>query len=78
MKKPDSETRFVGVRMENGIKTVRTFGYARNPQGKIEEVYSMVQNQRTVSQEWTGVTFTNERAAAAASWHANRAAIYEV
>ncbi len=76
MKNP--ETKFVGVRMEDGIKTVRTFGFARNAHGQIEQLYATVQHQRTVSQVWTGVTYKNERAAAADSWRLNSAAVMEV
>ncbi len=71
-----SEPRFVGIRMENGIKTVCTFGYARNAQGKIEQVYSAVQNQRTVSQKWTGRIYRSEKAARDDSWRLNCAAVY--
>ncbi len=67
--------RFVGVRMVEGVKTVTTYGYARNARGQIEQVYSTVQHQRTVSQEWTGVIYRSERAAAADSWRLNSAAV---
>lgn len=73
--KTNGEANFVGIRMENGIKTVRTYGYAMNPAGQIEQVYSTVRNQRTVSQEWTGRIYKNERAAAADSWRLNSAAV---
>ncbi len=73
-----SETRFAGVRMEDGVKTVHTFGYARNARGQLEQVYSAVQNQRTVSQEWTGKTYRSERQASADSWRLNSVAIREV
>jgi hypothetical protein len=70
--------RFVGVRMVNGVKTVTTYGFAQNPAGKIEQTYSTVQNQRTVSQEWTGVIYRSARQASDDSWHLNSAAVYEV
>jgi hypothetical protein len=69
--------KFVGVRMENGIKTVRTFGYALNPRGQVGQVYSAVQNRRTVSQQWTGVTYKSERVAATDSWRLNSGAVFE-
>ena len=76
--KPDSETRFVGVRTENGIKTVRTYGFAGNARGKVEQVYSVVQNQRTISQEFTGRVYRSVREAENDSWKLNSAAVYEV
>lgn len=69
--------RFVGVRLVDGTKTVNTYGFARNPAGKIEQVYSTVQNQRTVSQEWTGVVYASERAAREDSARLNDAAVRE-
>ena len=72
-----ASSRFVGVRMVRGTKTITTYGYARNARGQIEQVYSTVQNQRTVSQEWTGKTYRNERQADADSWQLNRHAVRE-
>lgn len=69
------ESRFVGVRMEDGIKTCRTYGFARNAQGRIEQVYAVVQHARTVSQQWTGKTYRSEREAAAESGRLNSRAV---
>ncbi len=70
--------RFVGVRMEGGVKTVRTFGYARNLLDEIGQIYSAVQNQRTVWWVWTGKTYKTPADAAADSWRLNSAARMEV
>ncbi len=72
-----SEPRFVGIRMENGIKTVRTFGWALNARDQIAQVYAVVQNQRTVSQVWTGKTYRTSREAACDSERLNGAAVME-
>ncbi len=77
MDKTNDVARFVGVKTIDGVKTITTYGYARNAKGKIEQVYSVVQNQRTTSQTWTGVIYKNERAAAADSWRLNSAAVME-
>ncbi len=69
-----TKARFIGMRLIDGAKTTGTFGYAQNAGGKIEQVYSRVQNQRTVSQEWTGVTYRTARQAAEDSWRLNSAA----
>ncbi len=73
----ESGGRFVGVRMVDGVKTINTYGFARNAKGKIEQVYATVQNHRTVSQVWTGVIYRSARAAADDSGRLNSAAIYE-
>ncbi len=78
MEATETKSRFVGVRMENGIRTVRTFGYALNPRGKIEQVYSIVRHARTISQQWTGRIYKSPREAAADSWRLNSAAVCEV
>lgn len=76
--RPDATgERFVGVRMERGVKTVRTYGFACNARGQIEQLYSAVRNHRTVSQEWTGVLYKSERAACEDSWRLNSAAVME-
>ncbi len=75
--KTNGETRFVGVRMENGVKTTHIFGWALNARGQIEQLYSTVQNGRTVSQQWTGKTYRSDREAAADSWRLNSAAVCE-
>ncbi len=73
----ESGGRFVGVRMLEGVKTINTYGFARNAKGKIEQVYATVQNQRTVSQEWTGVIYRSAKQAEADSWRLNSAAVHE-
>ncbi len=64
-------TRFVGIRMENGVETTCTYGYAMNARKKIEQVYARVQCQRTVSQEWTGKIYRTSKQAAEDSWRLN-------
>ena len=73
----ETACRFVGVRMVDGVKTVTTYGFAGNARGQIEQVYSTVQNQRTVSQEWTGVIYRSTKQAVDDSWRLNSAAIFE-
>jgi hypothetical protein len=73
----ESGGRFVGVRMVDGVKTITTYGFAGNAAGKIEQVYSTVQNQRTVSQEWTGIIYRSARQASDDSWRLNSAAVFE-
>ncbi len=71
-------TKFVGAKLVDGVPCVFTYGYARNSRGQIEQVYSMVRSQRTISQEWTGVVYRNEKQALADSWALNRVAVCEV
>ncbi len=73
----ETAVRFVGVRMVDGVKTVTTYGFAQNAKGKIEQVYSTVQNQRTVSQEWTGVIYRSTKHAVDDSWRLNSSAVFE-
>ncbi len=70
--------RFVGVKLVDGVPCVFTYGYARNAKGRIEQVYSTVRNQRTISQEWTGKIYKSAREAAADSSRLNGAAVVEV
>ena len=56
--------------MTTQTKRITYYAFARNPQNRVEQMIVVREgvpgHMRQVSQEWTGVTYRNERAAWAA------------